>query len=421
MKTKFIFLFLFCLYFSGFPGIRAQEKSRLRYAEFIEKWSNASNATIKSITNVKQNDAGNDSPVLSSERNLPRTGDAPVRLKAAFLPAGNSGTDATWDFNQLQVNGEEHEVHYLATLRSTLTGMGEKSMHYYRVSGDTLLVNGYEDSKRLIRLEKPEEVMLFPMKYGDERTGWFYGKGMYCDRLELDIAGLTYTKADGTGTLVLPENDTLRNVLRVYTAKITLTDSRPLAPGFDLDAPVETPPDYNELLLRLELDTVHTLTESYRWYAEGSRYPVLEKETVQRIIGGQTAVLSENTYLFHPLDQETLPEDTANQALRDKKPAGQNTGYPAGNEQISVTGGFTVSVYPNPVVNELQISLQLQQPGPVVVSLYNLQGQLLSRREFRMSGESAVETVNMSRFARGSYILKVQAGDQSERKVIVKQ
>ncbi|GHT70528.1 hypothetical protein FACS1894155_00020 [Bacteroidia bacterium] len=190
---------------------------------------------------------------------------------------------------------------------------------------------------------------------------------------------------------------------------------------FDLDTPGEITTAYSDILLRVKQDTVYTITETYRWYAEGSRYPVLETESVQRVSGDNVSLLSENTYVFHPIDQEGLPEDTANLALRNKKSVVQNMEYPAGNENITVAGGFTVKIYPNPVVSDLQVSVQLSRPEPVEVSLYNLQGQILYRRSFPVQGESAVETVNMSRFGRGSYILKIQAGEKSERKVIIKQ
>jgi hypothetical protein len=173
MRTKFIFLLFFVLYLSSFPEIRAQEKKHFRYAEFMEKWGKE---PLRSVVAAK-NDSGRDSPVLETGRNLPRKGDSPVMLKVPYLPAGDPGTNVTWDFTQLQAKGEEYEVDYLATPRSTLTGIKDMSMSHYRVSGDSLLLEGYEDPKYLIHLEKPEEIMVFPVRYGDERTDWFSNLG----------------------------------------------------------------------------------------------------------------------------------------------------------------------------------------------------------------------------------------------------
>ncbi|GHU89915.1 hypothetical protein FACS1894155_07580 [Bacteroidia bacterium] len=416
MKTKFISLILFSLFITG-TGIQAKEENSRRHAELTGK----PGVPPRSVATKRTENAGEASPTLETERNLPRAGDRLVKLKAVHHPPGEPGADVTWNFNDLQPADGDHEVNYASYPNSELTAIENSSLYYYVISGDSLLSIGQENPLTVIRLEKPGDILIFPLKYGDERTGWFYGKGKYCDRLELDVSGLTYIQVDGYGRLVLPENDTICDVLRVYSSKITRTDFRPLTPGFDINAPRETALSYEDILTSLEQDTAYYVTETYRWYAEGSRYPVLETVSSRQVINDKTVNPVENTYVFHPLDQKELPEDKANQAILEDKAAKQPSLRATGNEKIVVNGGFTIGIYPNPVVNDLQISLHLSQEEPVAVSLYNLQGQLLLRKDFTGKTGDAVHTMDMSRYARGSYILKVQAGDKSERKVIVKQ
>jgi hypothetical protein len=155
---------------------------------------------------------------------------------------------------------------------------------------------------------------------------------------------------------------------------------------------------------------------------EGSRYPVLERTVSRQVVNGNPQNPMEEAYVFHPLDQEALPEDTANFAIREKQTDKQPSQLRVTeNRQVAINDAFTINTHPNPVVNDLQVGLHLIGPAQVEVSLYNLQGQLLYHRNFRVQGETTVETVNMNRYARGNYILKVQAGERSERKVIVKQ
>ncbi len=363
-----------------------------------------------------------ESMTLHSDRNLPRVGDQIIKLEASYLSPGKDGDSIVWNFNALQLNGEEYPVNYFKTSKTDLAGIENSSMQQYSVSRDSLLLKIDENPLSIIRLEKPEVIMVFPAVYEDERTGYFYGKGKYCDRLELDVAGLTHSKVDGYGTLILPENDTIPDVLRVCSVKKTSTYSRPVTSGFKIDTPCDSSLSHEQVLFRLEQDTACTVTKSYRWYAQGSRYPVLEITQINGVINGDTVRSTQKAYVFHPLDQQELPEDTANLAVRKQDlPEKGSSPQATGMDEINTITNWIIKTYPNPVIDQMKISLQSDVPGKAQVSVYSLQGQLIYQKEFGVPAGSHTETLDMNLLTRGSYILKVEIGNKSERKVIVKQ
>lgn len=353
---KFIFFTLSALYACN---LQAQNDPEPGYKKLISKLKDQRQERVTTRTTSERLE----SKTLLQAHHLPRTGDRFVRLKASHLSPGKPGEDVIWDFNHLQLNGEEQETDYMITPASLLTGIDNETMQSYLVSGDTLQIYRYENSLALVYLEKPEEVMVFPMSCGDERTAFFYGKGKYCDRLELDVTGFTYSLADGYGTLILPQHDTVYDALRVYTAKITLTDSRPATLGFDIRTPRETPLSYKDILARLERDTTFTFTETYRWYARGSRYPVLETGSSQIVMNDIPVSTVKNTFVYHPEDQQIdFPSDSVNRTVPKEKTATGADEIQINGEGLYATSSYlNINTYPNPVTDRLLIDIKTDQ------------------------------------------------------------
>lgn len=418
MKSPTLPLILTSFFLSLF-GLHAEENTEPVYGKLLSKLKRPLTERI-SARNLPEEGSGPKS--LYSIHHLPRMGDQIIKLDAFYMEEGESGKAVTWDFNHLKLSGEEYEIDYLVSPTSSLTGIENTTMQSYEISEDTLLIRRYENSLNITYLEKPEEIIIFPMSYGDERINYFYGKGKYCDRLELDIAGFTYSLADGYGTLVLPEKDTIYNVLRVYTAKITLTDTRPITMGFDVYSPRAVPLTYDELLDRLESETSYTFTETYRWYAAGSRYPVLETSSSQMIVDNKTVSIANNTYVYHPEDQLfELPLDLSNIAVLEEQMANHSKETQTFGHEETMINHRWISTYPNPVINKLQIDIRPNHSENVDIFIYSLQGHLLFQRDFLVGTDIHHETVDMNLFERGNYILKVQAGEKTESKVIQKQ
>ncbi|MDW3648218.1 MAG: DUF4331 family protein [Bacteroidia bacterium] len=81
--------------------------------------------------------------------------------------------------------------------------------------------------------------------------------------------------------------------------------------------------------------------------------------------------------------------------------------------------GPTLSLYPNPVVNELQLSFEnVELPGSV--QLIDLTGKVLLSRTYDPAKQTSLN-INVSEFPAGIYLIKTQSGNWSKVEQIVKQ
>ena len=94
-------------------------------------------------------------------------------------------------------------------------------MEQYKFEGDTLFKTRYENPITNISYNKPIPDMIYPMTYGNIYTAEFEGKGTYCHHNCLATSGSILLEADANGIILFPEQDTLRNVLRVHTQTIS--------------------------------------------------------------------------------------------------------------------------------------------------------------------------------------------------------
>ena len=79
----------------------------------------------------------------------------------------------------------------------------------------------------------------------------------------------------------------------------------------------------------------------------------------------------------------------------------------------------TIQAFPNPVVNELRVSLPATwQEKMVYVDIYSNNGQLMKRTTFNKAGQT--ESVNMSDLNTGLYIVKVTNGTETATQRIAK-
>ena len=74
--------------------------------------------------------------------------------------------------------------------------------------------------------------------------------------------------------------------------------------------------------------------------------------------------------------------------------------------------GESLSVYPNPVTDQLNLELVLVRSADVSISLYDLAGRILFSNQIE-SVQQLDTGINLIGISRGMYILKVQAGNRS--------
>ncbi|GHT53758.1 hypothetical protein FACS189451_10990 [Bacteroidia bacterium] len=346
--------------------------------------------------------------VLHSTLNHPRSGDRLVKEQVPYQKPDHPGMNRTWDFSFTE-SEPDYPVEYFSREDCPLISSENGILFMYRLSGDSLLLNGYETSGDLVHFREPALLLKYPAVYGSESQSSFLARGKHDDRMESVISGTIHTQADAYGTLILP-GDTLENTVRIHIRRIETGYYQPLSTQFSFDEPVgETA--FSDSSRRKDMIT----TDTWQWYEEGFRYPVFETVETCRTLEGKDYSLRKESYLYRPAGQAVLPADSANQALLNKKQAAKKKSLLGKESNI-----LYFSCYPNPVHNLLEVQLSFRESSPVQLSLYSLSGKELYRSE----GESTTgyhSTIDMSAYPAGTYLLRVLAGEASKTEKIIKQ
>ena len=200
--------------------------------------------------------------VLTKSNALPRIGDALRKQCVTYVTPGESGMNAIWDFRNVEVRTASYPIEYADGGDSCLYAIDPNSMCSYCLFGDTLVQMTYQSPLTHIDYSIPIPELSYPFSYGDTLCGNFKGTGRYSGHNGISVEGTSFVEADGEGTLVISDECTLKNALRVRTLR---TSSFCVA----RDTAAK---DTLERLLEVE--------ENYRWYARGYRNPLFETRSV---------------------------------------------------------------------------------------------------------------------------------------------
>lgn len=191
----------------------------------------------------------------------PASSDSLQKNQILFFSPGNGGENRVWDFSGKLRSKKSAQVTFMTDSTGILSVSEPGKINYYRMTPDTLLLISSESTleKRKYAIEKVSK--LFPLEYGDSIIMPFRCEGIYCGDHPFRKVGITRVKVDAQGSIVLAENDTVRNVLRVHTI-----DSYSICMDRDSAA----------------LDTAkltQVIDERYEWYLPESQYPIIEDAT----------------------------------------------------------------------------------------------------------------------------------------------
>ena len=383
---------------------------------------------------------------LTSRHNMFRPGDEIVKQQVEYKDPGRSGRDVLWDFGKLKTQKDEYKLFYVFGKDSLVTGIERQTMYFYSLSGDSLLCHGYENPTTLMVNEQPELLLRFPVRYGDSTFCYYSGNGKYCDQLRISAMGSVTSKADAYGTMILPDGDTLKNVIRVRTVKrfanrteplffIDSNDSRKSTRMLTSKRTVETlEPTAAQASLseskemrrtvavssdsirhRMTGDTVLLGSETCRWYVKGYRYPIFE--TVKHITDkhGERSTFFDVAYFHHPDKHYYLDDDEENRTLREEN---KRTLEP---QKAEPWAGLTYNSYPNPVINDLNIEVYLPKAGRVQMQLTSRPGLIVWTKDFGTWNEGIHKTsVFAGGFPSGEYVLNMWFDEYAVGEVILK-
>ena len=288
-----------------------------------------------------------------------------------------------------------------------LTCIENGTQYHYNLRKDSILIGGYQNRMTRMEYDLPELYLRLPMALGDSLTGYYHGRGIYGDKLALRNYGWYKTKAESLENLLLPEGDTLSNVLRIHTERLISSKYYPIEYMDSLISFTEDSVQHN-----LKSDTAIIRASIDRWYAIGYRYPILES---RRIVNSTNEPLLSQTLFFSPKEQQDqLGGDIDNEKLRKEI-------IEKDDKQKQI--GFSYQVfmdYDDVVLLEYQAERELR----LFYGLYSIDGLKVYQKQERMVQPGHYsEQINISGVKPGIYALNIIVDGQivtSEKIVISK-
>lgn len=323
---------------------------------------------------------------LSYKANQLRIGDYRNMKQIEYQAQGEAGANQYWDFSKAKVlkdmyidqqedlNATAEEGYRLSCdeggTKHTLFEITKSEKRYY----------GMVTPGSKIDFEQPIVDLMFPFSYQDTKVGSMVGTYTPNNGEVSYIDGNYITTADAWGTLVLPDGNTYRNVLRVKVTKNYIQNFG---------------------------KTKYTInTTRYQYFAEGARYPVLivvESESKSDSgckCGGK----------FGEMYMET-PAVYENDAIKAAPKAGEP----------SFAASFNYLASPNPFAETIHLAFTMDEDAKVVVDILDMNGRVLDNflSEQLTAGQHTYD-FNASALTPGSYALRIQAGDKVYTNIMLK-
>ena len=271
---------------------------------------------------------------INQSRNHYRNGDILEKKQVSVEGFDLNGKNGVWSLEDAELSKKSFSTEYTAE-GDTMMMLERGNRTYFHQENSIVSIIGSENAQELISYDMPETWLKFPMQMGDSTSGYFNGTGRYCDHLFMRRFGTYKTMADAVGKLVLPESDTLRNVICLHTERYVGTIVTPID-TIKTDIPVFT---VDSIVTHMIPDSAKVREDIYRWYAEGYRYPVLEATTLHV---GSTA-LSKEVFYFAPEMQEQLALDEENKRIRKQTEEQQDTWNQGGNGSKTPQSPISIS------------------------------------------------------------------------------
>jgi len=228
--------------------------------------------------------------------------------------------------------------------------------------------------------------------------------------------------------IILPNGDTLQHVLRVRSLVKKLVEK--MVPYVQKDSVVLPVVSIDSINYHLNNDSVYMQVETYRWYADGYRYPIFE--TVESITyKNQKTFKHFNTaFLYSPNKHSYLDRDSINAARLDnlqkvdEELMSNNT---SAIKDHSSENNFdrdliSYNVYIDKENNNISIEYNLKKQAEVKMSLYDMQGRLLASYPKTSHPEGFYqEAITLGVYTLGEYLLQIIVNDIVYGEKIIKQ
>lgn len=322
---------------------------------------------------------------LTRENNALNMGESVTYKDIQFVEPGHSGANQVWDFTAIQFTEKNPVTSFLPSTAETLEGISNSNLsisddgynYFMNSSENTLEELGYVNKTKNMTMvySNPVLKMKYPFSYGDTYSDEFAGVAFFDKTYRIDFTGDYTATADGYGTLLMP-NLILENVMRVKSVK----------------KGIQVNPCGN-----IKINIV-----KYSWYAEGYRYPVMVITIVENTPNNSmTPQITKTASVYTPQIIKTVNTVTETNGTTVKP---------------SITGGVSVSLFPNPFSEKINYTYFLKNDMPVSIMLYDITGrhnQLIADKEPQTSGFHSGDIGGLRHaLPAGVYYLRFTFGEQ---------
>lgn len=330
---------------------------------------------------------------ITYEYNGKKAGDKLEKQQVDVIDAGDSGENIVWDFSNSHTI-ETHQIELFCDSDSLeINEIEPTSICKYAFRSDSLLMIGYETPLKKIQYSTPVSQLAYPFEYGSSFFVPYSGTGSYCKTLALSTSGTMDVEADGTGTLILTENDTLRNALRVHSIRTGSIEMH-----LDGDSIGASNPNMKQ-----------EIEESYQWYVRGYRYPLFETRTTSYYDNMDLVSCVQSAYRFLPDMQQLLNDEQNEEILRADSLAEHLNSSDIIDYNVFVNGG------------NVKIAYSLSEPANITALLCNHRGMAYRRVSCSMpAGENYELNLDCTGLVPDVYILYINVnGKVYSEKVIM--
>ena len=350
-----------------------------------------------------------------------RAGDELSREVVTFDGSETSGRSVVWDLQDMEVLDNGYLTCYTgADVAPWLVAAHEglTSRQYLSADGGISLI-GQSTPTSQMTYDIPEQLMPLPLCYGDSITGIYGGAGSYGDKLFVREYGNYRSRVDGTGSMLLPDGDTLHYVCRLTTdrmvwAETALADSMQMVYGDSI-------PAYGEDSIRRHMATDVPLqrVREQRWYAAGYRYPILE--TLESRSATDDRLITKYALYYSPAEQERqLAYDEENETIRTLIARGEY--HPEGLGHDTRSGScedadpvIDYTLEQNAEARTVTIRYSLDASATVRCVLADSKGVVYRTAEqTNAAGTGYTLTLSYNGLPRGQYVIYISAGGQTQ-------
>jgi Secretion system C-terminal sorting domain len=311
-------------------------------------------------------------PILTNSNTSFQAGDVFTAVAIEYLPEGEAGANATWNFSLVdELDATTFSV--LAASESPnainfpeadvfLVQEGDECEEFYNTIDLAYERLGFSTSSYNLFYSNAQTVFNYPFTYNsslsDTYESFYTQSGLDKERL-----GSSTTAADAYGSITLPNGTTYSDVLRIKTTE-TFTD------GYVGQAP-----------------TLESSSTIYNWYLPGYHYPIF----------------GSYSYVFNGFDiQASIYSYPTN----------------VGIEENTIAKSF--NLFPNPSTITTNLNYDLIKAGGVTISVINSIGQTVENRNFlNQSAGKHKYILETEKYSKGLYLVNLQVGGKMITKQLV--